>query len=483
MTRIVDSQEIRRGMLGRFALLIGSFLLGISAAYAAEVKNVLRLDPISEAEKVRWTNEGFNVIDLACDEPTLACITESVSAQPQTNGTVLIAASKHSELIKSFYESSADAGSISTIVLLGADPAISPPISARPDAPDFLVFAGRKDPVEQVVAARKFTDALLANGLRSTMLFAPDGLIGRNPLDRLLTDIILHFVGQSPFNEQFNSLLNAYTDWQTPPFDNKDFLGQTDFVREYEMSDQVKMLLRVHFAFEPHLINQWPLQSFRAFDLMAYKERVAPDARYVTLRNIREQVMFLDLEEYGPYEPVIIVGIDDETNLYKMAWFYRTKAKYSWLPDTPELSARLLGPFVYFRNPIPEEMQFPMLLRSAISLDGITFSEEDPLVSIKDYPEEIQQIITTDNKCIYCHQIGGIGGRYHHTEAATAEPQGGIAIPLEAYPDFVMDSFLYDQVATAEKIGMTPNPLADEVVKAFDEWYQTLPKITDPAIQ
>ena len=462
---------------------IWALLGSVPAGYAENAHSVLRLDPVSEEEKTRWASDGFKVIDLACDEPTIACIDESLSAENESDRAVVIATAKHSALIKQLYERGTGLQSIGTIVMLGVDPAIAPPISANSDAPDFLVFAGRQDPTETVVAARRFADALLAYDVRSSMLFAPDGLMNRNPLDRLLTDIMSHFIGRSPFNEEFNALLDAYTNWQTPPFDNNDLLSQTEFVDEYDMTDQVRMLLKVHFGFEPHLMKQWPLKSFRAFDLMAYKNRVAPNARYVTLRNIRGQEMYLDLAEYGPYEPVIIVGIDDETNLYKMAWFYRTKAMYSWLPETPKLSARLLGPFVYFRKPIPEEMQFPMLLRSALSLDGLIFSEEDPLESIKDYPPEIQRIITTDNKCIYCHQIDGVGGRYYHIEAATAEPQGGVAIPLEAYPDFVMEGFLYDQVETAKKIGMTPNPLADEVVKAFDKWYQTLPKISDPAIE
>ena len=460
------------------ALLCASFGAG-----AADVQTVLRLDTISEEEQSRWSVDGFSVAELACDTPTIACIEESISAQSDENGVVLIANSKHSALIKQFYETSANKGSVHTVILLGATPDIAPPKSANPNAPNFLVFVDKGDPTEKVVAARKFASALSGFGIRSSILFTPEGIIDRDPLDRLITDIIFHFIGRSPFNEQFNALLNAYTDWQTPPFDHNAISSQTEFIDDYEMTDQVKMLLGVHFGFEPHLIKQWPLETFRAFDIMAYQKRTTPNAKHVTLRNIRGQVIYMDLEEYGPYEPVIIVGVDDETNLYRMAWFYRTKAMYSWKADVPELSARLLGPFLYFRKPIPEEMQIPMLLRSALSLDGITFSEEDPLESIKSYPPQIQKIITTDNKCIYCHQIGGVGGRYYHIKAETAEPQGGVAIPLEAYPDFVINAFLYDQVATAKKIGMTPNPLADDVVKAFDNWYQTLPKLTDPAIE
>ena len=463
-------------------VLCGSVLMSFGAQ-ATDVQSVLRLDPMSQEEKSRWALDGFNVIDLACDSPTIECIRKSLSTRKNDHATLLIATAQHSQLVKQMYENGFDKNLISHIILLGVAQETSLPTSANKNAPDFLVFADKEDPIEEVVPARKFSSALREFGVRSTLLFAPEGLMDRDPLDRLLTDIIFHFIGRSPFNEQFNSLLDAYTDWQTPPFDHADLSSQTEYIQSYEMTDQVEMLLKVHFGFEPHLIKQWPLETFRAFDLIAYQKQVAPDAKFITLRNIREQVIYLDLEQYGQYEPVIIVGIDDETNLYRMAWFYRTKAMYSWKADVPKLSARLLGPFVYFRKPIPEELQIPVLLRSALSLDGITFSEDDPLESIKEYPAKIQKIITTDNKCVYCHEIGGVGGRYHHIEAATAEPQGGVAIPLEAYPDFVMDAFLYDQVATAKKIGMTPNPLADDVVEAFDKWYKTLPKLSDPEIE
>jgi len=483
MTSIFANLNFCGAIIIRAAVVIGALFVGLSAGYTADVQNVLRLKPVSEEEQTRWAADGFNVLTLACDTPSLACIKESLATQDKDNSILLIATSEQSQLIKQIYETGEALEAVDTIVLLGANQDTAPPIAASPEAPDFLIFSGRQDPKEKVLAARKFADALRPFGIRSSMLFAPDGLMDRDPLDRLLTDIIFHFIGRSPFNEEFNALLDAYTAWQTPPLDHSDLSGQTDLITEYEMTDQVKTLIGVHYTFEPHLVKQWELESFRAFDLMAYKERVAPDARYATLRNIREQVIFLDLEEYGPYEPVIVVGLDDQPNLYKMAWFYRTKAMYSWKADTPKLSTRLLGPFLYFRKPIPDEKQISLLLRSALSLEGISFSKDDPLASIKEYPPEIQKIITDDNKCVYCHQIGGVGGRYHHIEAGNAAAQGGVAIPLESYPDFVMEAFLYDQVATAKKIGMTPNPLADDVVEVFDKWYQTLPKISDPVVQ
>src|SRR5690606_18578379 len=111
------------------------------------------------------------------------------------------------------------------------------------------------------------------------------------------------------------------------------------------------------------------------------------------------------LEAYAQYEPVIVVGIDGDPNMYRFAWFYQTKAMYSWKEGVPDISVRLLGPFLFFRKEIPADLEPPLLLRSALTKDGLSFSEEDPIAAIAAYPDQVRRIITVENKCIFCHTI------------------------------------------------------------------------------
>ena len=87
----------------------------------------------------------------------------------------------------------------------------------------------------------------------------------------------------------------------------------------------------------------------------------------------------------------------------------------------------------------------------------------------------MQRIITEETKCVYCHTIDGRGGYTFHVRARDTEPQGGYGLPLTAYPDEVLNGFIYDPVNTAAKIGMTPNPLPEDVRQIFYDWVKTLP--------
>ena len=229
-------------------------------------------------------------------------------------------------------------------------------------------------------------------------------------------------------------------------------------------------MFRYFFRSQLHQLKQWKFDNYLAFDLLKFRDRTLPGARYVTLANRRGQQYFMDLEQYETFEPVIIVGVDDEPNMYRFVWFYKTKKMYTWKDDVQEISARTLGPMLHFRKPVPNELNIPLLLRSALSLEGITFSHVDPLAEIASYSDTIQQIITKENKCIYCHPIGTQTARAYHLNALTAEPQGGFGLPFGEYPDHVMSAFLFDQANVAKKIGMFANPIPEETVMEFYEW-------------
>ena len=185
-------------------------------------------------------------------------------------------------------------------------------------------------------------------------------------------------------------------------------------------------------------------------------------------------ILALDLEVYGAYEPEIVVGVDDEPNMFRLNWFFRTKLMYSWRSERPNMSARPLGPFLSFRKPVPDDLFPPADPILALHLGGIEFSNENPFAAISAYSDTVQRVITKDNQCIYCHQIEGMGGRAYHLDAMTAQPQGGYALPLGDYSEEVMRQFVFDQGATAAKFGFTPNAVDAAVADEFFAWTRTL---------
>jgi hypothetical protein len=44
----------------------------------------------------------------------------------------------------------------------------------------------------------------------------------------------------------------------------------------------------------------------------------------------------------------------------------------------------------------------------------------------------------------------------------TGKAHGGLALPLESYPPEVWKAFIFDQNSVAERIGASPNPVAEQ---------------------
>ncbi len=468
--------------LGRMKRIVLIFLLVLSplSTSAESLGTTIWLGKVGVDDKAKWEGDGFSVVELTCADGDTPCVIQAIAALDHSDPAYLITYARHTAAVRALYASGMTKDQLSGIILLRAENGTVPAVETPANAPDLWVLAELSDPKESIVSARKLAFDLRDVGVSASFLFVNDGTLQYAPLGQMVRDFMLHFMGHSPFAEGFGDLLELEFAWQSPQFDSQDFLERDEFLSTYPMHPTLNAFVKTHYRFEAHRMQEWRMEKYLSFDLMAYRDEQAPGARYVTLRNRRGQVYYLDLETYGAYEPVIVVGIDDETNMFRMNWFYRTKKMYSWKPDVQNISVRPLGPLLFFRKEeeMPADLSIPLLLRSALTLEGIAFSQTDPLAPLAAYPVSVQNVITKENKCIFCHRIGALGARYHHLDARTALPQGGFALPLIEYSDEVMNAFLYDQVNTANKIGMTPNPLEKSVADTFYDWWKNLSKET-----
>jgi hypothetical protein len=107
-------------------------------------------------------------------------------------------------------------------------------------------------------------------------------------------------------------------------------------------------------------------------------------------------------------------------------------------------------------------------------LNSFRLVADDPLEALKDLRKDLYTAVTFRNGCVYCHSLSGTGSQSHHITAMTGKAHGGRALPLESYPPEVWKAFIFDQNRIAEKIGASPNPVAEQSRELFFDFVNRL---------
>lgn len=424
---------------------------------------------------------GFHVVLLkrcsGSEEPL--CVRKSLAELKERSGyrdVLLMTSASHTQTVYSLYAKSNLKDVLSGVILFRAEALFEdyPPLKTGP-APPLLLFGKEADEGNVVLASRRFADHMRRAGVRSWFVMLPEqqpppSQSNQPPVVR----IIYQFIGAGQKRGVFYEALAGRARWQHPPLDNDGFYEHPDFIKTYPIGDNFMALMKTFFHLDPPQLKQWAFKSFKGLDILAYRDKSAATkhARYLVLRNHLGKNYPIDLNVYGKYKPLIVAGIDYESNLFRMTWFYRTKAGYSWIKDEvrPKISVEPLGAFLYFQKRLPTELQIPLALRSALSFGSIGFSNENPLAGLGKLSPSLQKIMTRTTNCIFCHSLDGIGGRAHHLIATTAKAQPGFALPLRSYSRDVLRNFLFDQESAAAAIGMIPNPVSASGAKELFEY-------------
>ena len=449
------------------------------AALTQSSPPALWLGTLTDATNARFAKSGVAVQAVDCAAGQVACVMAAIDAAAASGPRLLVAPAAYTATVLELFNKGLTQERVEGVVLLGppAEEISIPAVSAG--ASPLLVLAEEAEDAESILKAALLTRAIAAKGAFARLRFVDQGMLNPDAIHTGTVLSVLHFIrGDLPSGnaevELFDLLFDAEFTWPTLPPNNSKLREKADLVSTRPMHDAVKKMLAFHYRFKPHKIHQWPMATYESFDLLAYRDRTAPGARYVILRNRVGMIFVLDLEVFGAYGPEIVVGIDDEPNMYRVNWFYRTNRMFSWRSERQNLSARPLGPFLSFRKPLPDDLTVPIYPLLVLHLGGIAFSNKNPFEAISAYSDTVQRVITKDNKCIHCHQIEGMGGSAYHLDAMTAQPQGGYALPLADYSEEVMRQFVFDQEAAAAKVGVTPNAVEPAVTDAFFAWTRSL---------
>jgi hypothetical protein len=379
----------------------------------------------------------------------------------------------------------------------GYDPTIlkkaSPVHYVRADAPPFLILNAFQDFTGFALDARRFANALRSAGNKAVQQLMFKGVDHlsivklddeNNPVRRL----ILSFMGVKALPQQLADLVEAQRRWIDPPYSTLPFWKFAKLVRAYPIDARFAQMLLFIYRDRKEELLQWPLKQFYAVDLFAYlnalpKERIGA-GDFIVLTNIHGERQVWRRGEIERYQPAIVIGIDDEKNLFRFSTFYRMHHEYSWQPGSPPPPLVMpLGAFIYFLKEPPQELA-AQSWHFGLTGDSFRRFKDDPLKAIRDLPQDVEQALTFRNGCVYCHTFRSVGSRSHHVHALTGQAQGGFALPLESYPAQVWREFMFNQTAVAKKMGATPNIVQENARQAlFDLVNSSREKQPTPARQ
>jgi arylformamidase len=342
----------------------------------------------------------------------------------------------------------------------------------RSNAPAFLILTAENDFPGFAVDAKQFFDALSRAGHKRVKRwivperdhFTLTRLDERGSEGRIL---LLDFLLGVPLPEEFKILVEAKRRWADPPFSTLAFWRHAKSIRSYQVDQRFVNLMMVVYRDLGYEFQECSMNKYHAIELSSYLN-LLPAAKvgrgeFLITTNIRKEKQFWKRAEVETYRPVIVVGLDDEKNLFKLGVFYRAFREYSWKTGAPPpLMARPLGAFLHFLKEPPPEIAL-QAAQFALTEDSFRLVTNDPLAGLSDLPKELYRVLTVRNGCVYCHSLRGLGSRSHHIVAATGNAYGGEALPLEAYPPQVWHTFIFDQLNVAKKIGASPNVVQESV--------------------
>lgn len=381
------------------------------------------------------------------------------------------------------YDLSADGAAVANRAALvesvfGKDPAVrrtaAPRTHVTRAAPPFLILSAANDFPGFQIDARRFASALRAAGAPSVdeaMLAQTDhfSLVRLAAPRSVALGVVAHFLKVKPLDPLTANLLSARRTWQAPPYSTEPFWNSGVPVRTYDMQPPVRALLERVYEYNAWELRAYPLKRYHAIDLLAYIDRLPSEqvgqGEYVVLTNLRGEKIYWRRSDIARYQPVLVVGIDDERNLFRLAVFYQHKLEYSWKSERPPIMARPIGAFVHFLREPPPALRPESGAMFALTPQSFRRSEQDPLAAVRDLPAPAQDVLTSTNRCLACHSFRGVGARAGHVTAANGTPHAGFALPLESYPHDAWRRFVFDPNRAAALIGVRPNPVAGDAAQ------------------
>ena len=345
------------------------------------------------------------------------------------------------------------------------------PVAHARGSPPFLVLSAENDFDGFQIDARRFAARLRAAGNREVQEIAVPGfdhfqiVTGMRGKRSLVRDLVLAFAGAGALDPLRAEYFRARRKWQEPPLSTEPFWAMAESVRAYPVDERLLAGFGIIFDERSRFeLGSYPFREYHAIELARFLDSRPPEkigrGEYLVLTNVRGEKVFWRRAEIEPYQPVIVIGLDDERNLFRLSTFYRNQRAYSWTEEPTELSVRSIGAFVHFLKPPPPRLISSTTAMYSFTVDSFRLVERDPLAALADLPRDVHDVMYYRNACYSCHSFRGSDVRAGHTRARDGALQGGFALPLESYPPEVWRQFMFENHKSAAAIGVRPNPVA-----------------------
>lgn len=341
----------------------------------------------------------------------------------------------------------------------------SPIHRVRAEGPLFVAMVAQNDIPGAYDSAFAFTEALREAGHPAAETFAVGGRDHFSILDLRDTKnpARRHFLSLLELDPELGSmrdLLAMRRHWRNPTQSTSGFWEAGLEVTARDSDADFLRVLNLMFA-KPGRPTLLRPERYHAIDLFAWLDWLGDRAGrgdWLVLTNARDERVVWRLDEIRPLRPVVVIGLDDERQLFRVTDVYHTRRRRTWTREADQvwLLARPLGAFIHFLEPLPETLDPRGIGRFALEPDAFTLAERDPLEPLRGLPTPERTLVTESLRCVGCHSLQGVGTRAGHLRAADGALVGGFAGPLEAYPAPVWSRFCFEQAAVAREIGATP---------------------------
>jgi acetyl esterase/lipase len=343
----------------------------------------------------------------------------------------------------------------------------SPARFVRADAPPFLLLTGADDDGTWPRLARSF--ALTLENVHGDVesFVAPrhdqHSITHWGGTSNQLGDLVVSFVtaGRQPL--PIESTYGVRQRWtKKPPLDNDELRADTKRIATYPVDAEFKASIMSLLGVNRSELNVLPGKTYQAIELLPYlasrPESEVGKGDYLVVTNIRDERLYYSREELEKMRPVIVVGLDDETNLYRIFVHYRLKQAYSWKKGEAPMPTmiRPLGAFLHFRTTPPPALLNRTFAQLTLTTKSFRWVESDPLASVRDLTGPVHDVLLGEQGCLKCHAFRGMTAKAHHTLAIDGKPYGAFALRLDEYPNDVLRRFLFEQTEVARSFDVDP---------------------------
>jgi hypothetical protein len=359
--------------------------------------------------------------------------------------------------------------------------------SPRADAPPFMVLSAHGDSPASAQSSRALVRSLERAGAKQVHGYHASGrdahsLTNLSGEHNDVGDLVAAFVRGEPTPGGAEGAWALRDTWSAnAPISTESFWKDERLVVRRPADARFRATLRNIFGEMMRDLEPWPLATYEAIDLADYL-RAHPElgsGEWVAMTNARGEKVVLRRSEIERQKPVIVVGVDDDRNMFRLFVTYNVHRAYSWKPETEPrpLMVRHVGAFLYQARAETDgkaaSFHVTTLADTALTASSFRVTEKDPLAIARSVPKALGAALTNEQGCLQCHSLRGDGARAHHLRASDGKLAEAQGLPFEEYPRDVLRRFLFEQEAVAKSFGVSPlivsatvaNQLLAEVAK------------------